>query len=138
MTAHSPDPMPDTSTAWKATAIGSTSAPISSETFSGSGNTMLSGNTVNSESPPPCPDRPWKASTRQVFGDPARQAGHSPQVMVGRETLDRVKKLAAATGTAQLTDAQVTALAQQVASSPGLADLIAQKVAENIAARMAQ
>lgn len=59
------------------------------------------------------------------------------QVMGIREILDLVKKLQD-TSAPQLTDAQVTALAQQVAASTSLVDLIAAKVAENIAARMAQ
>ncbi|WP_063752472.1 glycoside hydrolase family 25 protein [Streptomyces natalensis] len=60
------------------------------------------------------------------------------QVMVGRETLARVKNLETATGAVQMTDAQVAALANQVAASTNLVDLIAEKVAEKIATRLAE
>lgn len=60
------------------------------------------------------------------------------QVMGIRETLSIVKELKEGAGTVQLTDAQVTALAAQVIAAPGLVDAIAEKVAEKLAARLAE
>jgi hypothetical protein len=60
------------------------------------------------------------------------------QAMGIRETLARVKGLEGAAGAVALTDAQIAALATQVASNTNLVTLIAEKVAEDIAARMAQ
>lgn len=60
------------------------------------------------------------------------------QIMGIRETLFIARDLKANAGSVQLTDAQVAALAAQVVAAPGLVDAIAEKVAENIAARMAQ
>lgn len=60
------------------------------------------------------------------------------QVMGIRETLARVKALQDAAGSGALTDAQVTALAAQLAAAPGLVDAIAAKVADDIAARLAE
>jgi hypothetical protein len=67
-------------------------------------------------------------------------AGYTQQTQTEgiRETLARVKDLQGRAGSAVLTDAQVTALAAQVAASSGLVDLIAEKVAANLADRLAQ
>lgn len=54
-----------------------------------------------------------------------------------RETNQLVKQLAAQ-APIELTDAQVQAIADKVAAAPGLADAIASKVAELIAARLAE
>ena len=53
-----------------------------------------------------------------------------------RETNALVKKLASQGAPVTLTDAQVSAIAAKVAASPGLADAIAAKVADQIAARL--
>lgn len=60
------------------------------------------------------------------------------QVMGIRETLAIARQLKDSAGAVKITDAQVAALAEKVVAAPGLADAIAAKVAENIAARMAQ
>lgn len=60
------------------------------------------------------------------------------QTMGIRETLAIAKELRERAGAVQLTDAQVATLADQVASSTVLVDRIAAKVAENIAARIAE
>lgn len=60
------------------------------------------------------------------------------QVMGIRETLARVKGLETAASSVALTDAQVAALATQLAAAPGLIDAIAAKVAADIAARLAE
>lgn len=60
------------------------------------------------------------------------------QIMAGREALDRIKDLQNAVSGVQLTDAQIAALAAQVAASTDLVSLIAERVAEDIASRMAQ
>lgn len=59
------------------------------------------------------------------------------QTMGIRETLAIAKELKESAGAVQLTDAQVAALAGQVASSTALVDMIAESVAEKIAARLA-
>ena len=82
--ARSPRPKGTRFTAACPTAIGSTSAPSSSDTESGSGWTMSTGSTVSSESPPPGPANPWKAITRQMLGMPRRHAAHVPQLYAGR------------------------------------------------------
>ncbi len=60
------------------------------------------------------------------------------QTMGIRETLAIAKELKAGAGTVQLTEAQVAALADRVASSTDLVDRIADKVAERFAARLAE
>jgi len=60
------------------------------------------------------------------------------QVMGIRETLARIKNIESAAGSIALTDAQLAALASQVAATPGLTDAIAAKVAADIATRLAE
>jgi hypothetical protein len=60
------------------------------------------------------------------------------QVMAGREILARVKDLQAAAGGVVLTEEQIAVLAAQVAAAPGLTDAIAAKVADLLAARLAE
>jgi hypothetical protein len=67
-------------------------------------------------------------------------AGYTQQTQTEgiRETLARVKNLETGLGSVGITDAQIASLANQVAASTGLVDLIAEKVAANLATRLAQ
>lgn len=67
-------------------------------------------------------------------------AGYTQQTQTEgiRETLARVRNLELHVGDVQLTDAQIAALAAAVSSTPALAEQIAEKVAANLADRLAQ
>ena len=72
------------STAFSATAMGSTSAPCSSERPSGRANTDPAGASTYSASPPPGEVTPIAARAEHRWDSPEVQRGHTPQVRIGR------------------------------------------------------
>lgn len=88
---------------------------------------------------PPFNNDDYYAADGKTVANPTWSAKYTQhtQTMGIRETLAIAKELRAGAGAVQLTDAQVAALADRVASSPALVDLIAESVAEKLAARLA-
>ncbi|MFJ9633844.1 hypothetical protein ACIRU8_39730 [Streptomyces sp. NPDC101175] len=89
---------------------------------------------------PPYNNSDYYGSDGKTPNNTTWTAGYTQQTQVEgiRETLARVKNVEAAAGSVDLTDTQVAALAAQVAAAPGLADAIAAKVADLLAARLAE
>lgn len=89
---------------------------------------------------PPFHNDDYFAADGKTVANPTWSATYTQytQVMGIRETLAIARELRASAGAVQLTDAQVTALADQVAFSTALVELISEKVAEKIAARLAE
>ncbi|MFD4547306.1 hypothetical protein [Streptomyces sp. NPDC058466] len=88
---------------------------------------------------PPYNNPDYFAADGKTVANPTWTAKYAVQTTVetGRETLARVKGMEAASGAVDLTDAQIAKLAAQVAAAPGLTDAIASKVADLLAARLA-
>lgn len=89
---------------------------------------------------PPFNNDDYFAADGKTVANPTWSAKYTQhtQTMGIRETLAIAKELRARTSAVQLTDAQVAALADQVASSTALVELISEKVADKIAARLAE
>jgi len=89
---------------------------------------------------PPYNNKDYYAADGTTVANGTWTAKYTQQTQVEgiRETLARVKGLEGAVGSVALTDAQIAALAAQLAATTGLIDAIAEKVAEDIAARLAQ
>lgn len=89
---------------------------------------------------PPFNNDDYFAADGTTVANPTWSAKYTQhtQTMGIRETLAIAKELRAGASGVQLTDAQVAALAGQVASSTALVDLIAESVAEKLAARLAE
>ncbi|MFG3585146.1 CHAP domain-containing protein [Streptomyces sp. NPDC047990] len=100
---------------------------------------IWSGDVIPAARPPYNNSDYYKADGKTV-NNATWGAGYTQQTQTEgiREVLARVKGLEGAAGSVTLTDTQVTALATQVATSSGLVDLIAEKVAANLADRLAQ
>jgi hypothetical protein len=89
---------------------------------------------------PPYNNADYYQADGKTLNNSTWTAGYTQQTQTEgiRETLARVKNLETGLGSVALTDAQVAALATQVATAPGLVDAIAAKVTADIAARLAQ
>jgi len=89
---------------------------------------------------PPYNNLDYFAADGKTVANPTWTAKYTQQTQVEgiRETLARVKGLEASGGAVDLTDVQVANLAAQVAAAPGLTDAIASKVADLLAARLAE
>lgn len=88
---------------------------------------------------PPYNNSDYFAADGKTVANPTWAVKYAVQtgVETGRETLARVKGLEVSSGTVELTDTQLAGLAAKVAAAPGLADAIAAKVADLLAARLA-
>jgi hypothetical protein len=89
---------------------------------------------------PPYNNVDYFAADGKTVANPTWTAKYAVQASVEgvRETLARVKNVEAGLGAVGITDVQIASLANQVAASTNLVDLIAEKVAANLADRLAK
>ncbi|MCX4816785.1 N-acetylmuramoyl-L-alanine amidase [Streptomyces sp. NBC_01239] len=89
---------------------------------------------------PPYNNTDYYGSDGKTVANGTWTAGYTQQTQTEgiREAVARVKNIEAGLGAVDITDEQVAKLAAQVAAAPGLADVIAAKVADLIAARLAE